>query len=270
MIHIVTALPCEAKPLIKHYRLNGQQTLHGFRIYENDEIRLIISGLGKINCAAACAYLQGRHSEQQTAWLNIGIAGHANLAIGTAILASKISDANNNQRYYPPGLPDSPCPRFELISLDQATNSYPGNAVYDMEAAAFYMLAIRFSNSEAVQCMKIISDNKEIGIEQINAEKTEALIAGQIEQIAHVIQQLQQCNQELQTLSRPAFGFSEFTQKWRFTVSQQHQLQRLLQQWQARSEQTITIDNFAELTHSKLVIKQLQKTLTALPYRFES
>ena len=38
MIHIVTALPCEAKPLVHHYRLNGRQPACGFRIYENEKI----------------------------------------------------------------------------------------------------------------------------------------------------------------------------------------------------------------------------------------
>ncbi len=270
MIHIVTALPCEAKPLIKHYRLNGQQNQHGFRIYENSDMRLIISGLGKINCAAASAYLQGRYANEQTAWLNVGIAGHAELEIGTVILASKISDSDSRQRFYPPGLNDSPCPRIELISVNQATNNYPGNAAYDMEASAFYALVIRFASSETVQAIKIISDNKASGIEQIDADKTDTLITNRIDQIDAVIQQLQQLNQTLQKINNPANGFVEFKQRWRFSVSQQHQLQRLLQQWQARSEQTIDIHHFSELKHSKAVIKQLQQQLATLPYRFET
>ena len=59
MINILTALPCEAKPLIHHYRLNGRQ-VHGFRIYENSDMRLIVSGIGKVAAAAACACLQCR------------------------------------------------------------------------------------------------------------------------------------------------------------------------------------------------------------------
>ena len=159
MIHIVTALPCEAKPLIKHFRLNGHAPRHGFRIYENAQLRQIISGLGKLPCAAACAYLQALFAEQDAAWLNLGIAGHAELEVGSAVLASKISEENSEMRYYPPTLNQCSLPRIEVISLDQAVNDYHPQAAYDMEAAAFYATAVRFASSEVIQVMKNVLQN---------------------------------------------------------------------------------------------------------------
>ena len=37
------------------YKLKGQNTAAGFRLYENDDMRLIVSGVGKANSAAAGA-----------------------------------------------------------------------------------------------------------------------------------------------------------------------------------------------------------------------
>lgn len=268
MIHIVTALPCEAKPLIRHYRLNGQQARHGFRIYENEQMRLIISGLGKTPCAAACAYLQALQPEQQAAWLNLGIAGHGELEVGTALLASKISEPNTDTRYYPQALSDCACPRLEVISLDQAGDDYHPQAAYDMEAAAFYATTIRFASSEVVQVIKIISDNRLSGVENISAEKTEALIASRMEQVDAVIQQLTLRNQALQAIDAASPAFEAFMHRWRFSVSQQHQLKRLLQQWQARSDDAINIDIYSALKNSKAVIQALKENISSLPYRF--
>jgi len=270
MIHLVTALPCEAKPLISRYRLNGRQAQHGFRIYENEHLRLIVSGLGKLNCAAACAYLQALDVDRQAAWLNLGIAGHAEFEIGTPLLAAKISEPGSDLRYYPPALPDSPCPRVALVSRDTPSPDYPANAACDMEASAFYATALRFSNSEVIQVFKLVSDNQEHGIDQITAEKTEAMIAERMEQIDTVIHQLQARLQQLQQINATPIGFATFIERWHFSVSQQHQLQRLLQQWQARSGETVAIDTFQGLKNSKQVIQQLQQRLAELPYRFDT
>ena len=72
----------------------------------------------------------------------------------------------------------------------------------------------------------------------------------------------------LQSINAPATGFNEFMQHWRFSMSQQHQLQRLLQQWQARSDTAIDIKKFFESKNSKAVIQQLKQALASLPYRF--
>jgi len=46
-IFIYTALPCEAKPLIEHYKLKKDLTVHAFAVYLNNDICLVVSGLGK-------------------------------------------------------------------------------------------------------------------------------------------------------------------------------------------------------------------------------
>ncbi len=268
MLHIITALPCEAKPLIKHYRLNGRQAENGFRIYENDDIRLIIAGIGNYAAAAACGYLQGLAPQTKHAWLNLGIAGHKDLAIGTAVLASKISDTATGKHWYPAMPFTLPCQTAELISLDQPNNDYGCNSIYDMEAAGFYSTAARFNSSELVQVFKVISDNQANPTEQVSAAQTEAIIAATLETIDSLIKQLHGLNTQMAIQQNPP-EITDFQQHWHFTVSQQHQLQRLLQRWQARSEKSIDIKQFESIKNSKALIASLEKMIDQLPMSFD-
>lgn len=52
MIVFLTALSCEARPLIEHFKLKAQ-THSPFSIYQGKNRSLIVSGIGKINAAMA-------------------------------------------------------------------------------------------------------------------------------------------------------------------------------------------------------------------------
>lgn len=267
MLHIVTALPCEAKPIIKHYQLNGRQAENGFRIYENNEIRLIIAGIGKCAAAAACAYLQGAEPHSKHAWLNLGIAGHRELAIGEAVMAHKITDSNTGSNWFPAMPFKAPCQTLELLTLEQPNTKYDCNSAYDMEAAGFYSTAIRFNSSELVQVFKVISDNQANPAEQISATQAEQIITAQLNSIDALIQQLTELAQQQQLQAAP--GIAQFQQQWRFSVSQQHQLQRLLQRWQARCQTEIDPAEFNNCKNSKAVIQALKNRINELPLRFD-
>ena len=47
MIHLIVATHYEARPLVKIFNLKKINS--NFRIYENNEISLTISGIGKVN-----------------------------------------------------------------------------------------------------------------------------------------------------------------------------------------------------------------------------
>ena len=267
MLHIVTALPCEAKPLIQHYRLNGRQPENGFRIYENDQIRLIIAGIGKCAAAAACAYLQGMETNSKHAWLNLGIAGHATLEVGEALLAHKITDAATGNHWYPPMPFKRPCQSLELITRDQPEADYDANAAIDMEASGFYATAIRFNSSELVQVLKVISDNHANPATEVNAALAEELICARLDVVDQVIQQLQQLNKKLDQQNSTEIQ-QLFMQRWRFTVSQQHQLLRLIQRWQAKEMPPLSPENFDGAKNSKAVLNQLAEQIETAPLRF--
>ena len=265
MLNIITALPCEAKPLIKHYRLNGRQAENGFRIYEDEQLRLIIAGIGKTAAAAACAYLQGLDSHHKHAWLNLGIAGHRELAIGEAVMAHKITDTSTGMSWYPAMPFKTPCQTAALLSLDRPNTDYNCDNVYDMEAAGFYSTAIRFNSSELVQVLKIISDNHTNPAGQVSAAQVEQIITAQLTCIDKLIQQLV----ELTSQQQSAPDISQFQQRWHFSVSQQHQLQRLLQRWLAHGENKIDPIELGECKNSKTVIQTLKQRIDKLPLRFD-
>ena len=268
MIHIVTALPSEAKPLIQHYRLKGHSAENGFRLYENDIIRLIISGIGKCAAAAACAYLQGLEPKGKHIWLNFGIAGHNTLSIGEAILAHKVIDAATNAVWYPPLLFTPPCETAVVISVDQPKTSYIASIACDMEASGFYATASRFNSSELIHVFKVISDNSSHPAQQISNKLVQKIIEERLDILDKFIQHLDELN-TLLALHKHKPEMEPFLQRWHFTVVQQHRLQRLLQKWQALTDTALNLEQFYDKKNSKAVLVALEKEIELLPLRFD-
>ncbi len=268
MLHIVTALPCEAKPLIQYYRLNGRQAENGFRIYENEQIRLIIAGIGKSAAAAACGYLQAMTAKEKHIWLNLGIAGHASLDIGEGVIANKVIDAASAKQWYPAMPFKSPCKTVQLITVDQPESEYQGDFAYDMEASGFYVTACRFNSSELVHVFKVISDNHANPAQQVSAALAEEIISAQLDSVDALIQQLLKLNALLMP-QQATPEIEQFQQHWHFTVSQQHQLNRLLQRWQARSIEPLNIYHYRLEKNSKAVLLLLERRIDKLPLKFE-
>lgn len=268
MIHIVTALSCEARPLIHHYRLNGQQAENGFRVYENDTMRLIVAGMGKCAAAAACAYLQGLAPEEKHVWLNVGIAGHVSLHVGEAILAQKIIDAATDAAWYPPLLFTPPCRTVTLISVDQPNSNYVADVACDMEASGFYATAARFNSCELVQVFKVISDNRANPVQQVSEKLAQEIICNRLNELDAIIQQLRELDARLAVQQRkPAIDL--FLRQWHFTVAQRHMLLRLSQRWQVLTGMSLDSDQFAGEKNSKAVLSAIENKISALPLRFD-
>ena len=90
MINLVVALKAEARPLIRYYGLHDRHPDTAFPVYQGTGMTLIVSGPGKVAAASATAWLQDAvNREQRSAWLNIGIAGHAAYAVGDGFIANR-------------------------------------------------------------------------------------------------------------------------------------------------------------------------------------
>ena len=125
MMYFVVALDCEAKPLIAHYRLRRDRNAVGFAVYRNEQIALIVSGIGRVAAATAVGYLQALLGNQRNcAWLNVGIGGHRNYCIGDTYLAHKISLLSSNH-WYPPLILNSSCPQRLGDDCRSARNGLP-------------------------------------------------------------------------------------------------------------------------------------------------
>ena len=148
MVNLVVALTDEAQPLVEHFSLQPAVGHDPFRVYLGKDLRLIISGIGKLAAATAAGYLYGwSGNRRDEAWLNVGIAGHAKLPLGTAILAHKVTD-----QFVLPAMVSttdplqSECLSCDVCCVDRPENEYGTNAAYDMESAGFHRCRITFGH----------------------------------------------------------------------------------------------------------------------------
>jgi nucleoside phosphorylase len=102
LIYIITALKAEATPLIGHLNLEKIRS-KPFEIYSNQNIILIISGIGNINIAIATTYLLSTFQTAKSDKIyNIGICGSksTNNDIGELYTIKKIVNQSTNKVYY--------------------------------------------------------------------------------------------------------------------------------------------------------------------------
>lgn len=266
MIALVVALDCEAKPLLKHFRLKIDHHAQGFRVYRNERIALIISSMGRVASAAATAYLRAYLALQQPRiWLNIGIGGQRDYAIGDCIIAHKISESNSRQCWYPPLIFEPPCATATVNTVDQPEADYPGAAVYEMEASGFYPTACRFNTAELIHVIKVISDNRAHSLQNLTAAKIEQLIADNLVTITDIIGQIEALSEQPGIKTSEPVYYQEILARWHFTTTQRHQLQDKLQRWQVLCPD-VTLP-LAEFGNSSELLTWLQQSLATLPTR---
>ena len=259
MLCLVVALAAEARPLLAHYRLRALEG-HPYRICAGDQTRLIVSGVGKVAAAAAAAYLRALIGSAPAAWLNIGVAGHGRHAVGAALLAHKVVDAASGQPFYPTFTAPPPCRTTLLHTVDRAQPA-AGDLAYDMEASGFCEAAQRFATSERVHCLKVVSDNPQCSYQTLNAKQVEALIAAQLDAIAHIGQHLRALSQQLHALHADPPGLAELTTRWQFTATQQHQLRGLLTRWQTLTGEPFNTADVRALQRRDEVLAHLKQRL---------
>lgn len=180
---ILTALNCEAKPLIDYFGLKKNHNICAFPLYQNPDLKLtlVVSGVGIISAAAATAFAAAYLSDAPVCFVNIGIAGAFDIEIGALRLVNKVSN-EAGKTLYPMGLSYFKLQSAALITHHQPAQTQP-NTLVDMEGFSFYQTASRFTTLELIHALKIISDNQQQGVEQINAHQVKAWIEQHLETI---------------------------------------------------------------------------------------
>ena len=185
-INIVVAMKREAIPLINYWDL--KENSKKFYSNKKKKINLIISGIGKKRAENATIYLAEK-TNNNSFFLNIGIAGHKNYKLGEIILISKITDNKTKYSWYPSLLWKTKIKKTPLITVGFPKIRYTTNFLYDMEASGFFKGAREFAGPEMVQCIKIISDNKKSSILNISSNKIENWINNKITIIDKLIKE---------------------------------------------------------------------------------
>ena len=264
-IFIYTALPCEARPLVEHYNLKKDVTVQPFAVYLNHEICLTVTGLGKSAMAAGVAYTQALFaSVEYPVMLNMGIAGHKNHPLGGLFLIDKIIDVDSERNYYPSVITSSPCPTGSIQTLSKPQLRYNQSYLCDMEASAFYETAVRFSSSELIFCLKIISDNELSAVENIHPKQVAALITVHL---ATVELLLKQVAAKAETLNTPEPKLiRQLIDRYHFSVNERMQLKNQLSRWNVVTDQQPLEFDEASLHSGKDVLRWLNLKINSVDF----
>jgi len=270
MTRFVVALRAEARPLIDRYQLEaivagvaGEPGDDGaFRCFHERDgsgRSLVISGVGKVAAAAATACF---HEKPLDVWLNVGIAGHRDRAPGELVRAHRITDTGTGERHYPTllGLPH--IDNEGVSTVDIPETKFASRDVFDMEASGFYQTALRFSTSELVQCVKIVSDNVDTGTDGLRVERVTKLVEQNLDAIDDVVAHLETLATELEPL--PPLGaapdIEPFFETWHFTTSERRRLSRLLVRLRAL-QSLPTAEELRRLKTASKVLRELDQRL---------
>ncbi|MDX1957720.1 MAG: hypothetical protein SFU98_04055 [Leptospiraceae bacterium] len=165
MIYIVTALAVEAIPIIKNFQLKKDISYTKFDMFKNDEVRLIISGTGKIKSAMAVMYLLGKESPRpEDRIVNYGIAGSGveTHKIGESFLMIKVEDHITGKKFYPETTFKHAFKEQSVITYDRPVKRKeavkPPQCLVDMEASGFYDAASLYFQTHKIHIIKSVSD----------------------------------------------------------------------------------------------------------------
>ena len=188
---IVAALMSEARPLIDYFRLKKQFD-SPFTVFSSTQsyVQIVICGMGAVSAATAVGFVGGADNNKSKVWLNIGIAGHRTLEVGSCVrVLSHRFETSNRKQFVSQTVPWRGL-LAELITLGEASSHYPENELIDMEGAGFFNAALHFNSSELVQSLKIVSDNAEHSADGLNAQAISKLVLQNRQDIVEFIERM--------------------------------------------------------------------------------
>ena len=255
-LFIYTALPCEAKPLVEYFKLKKDVTVQPFSVYLNKDVCLTVTGLGKSAMAAGVAYTQALFaSAAPSLMLNMGIAGHKSHPLGSLFLMNKITDADSQRSYYPSLIFTLSCSTESIHTYSKPALAYDQPHLCDMEASAFYETAVRFSSSERIYCLKVISDNQWSSAENIQAKQVSLLIKDHVSVVDLLLERA--FSEAVSTINTEFSLYEHFIQRFHFTVNEQMQLKSQLSRWNLVTDnQCLELDTVT-LNDAKQVLRWL-------------
>ena len=235
MIHLISALKPEARPLLEHFDLRPLPGSGAFPVYQNrdGDITLTRSGLGKAAAAAATKLTRALFkTDKSHAWLNLGIAGHASLPLSQAALVAKVTDAASGQTWFPSRVFSAALPVCELLTIDEPRKDYQ-EVLFDMEGAGFFSAVSGCATTELAQTVKVVSDNAERPPEDLTPTRISRLLEDNLAVIDELARQLLSLAGEERRRLHPGADYEALIRERRFTATQREQLKTLLRKWRA-------------------------------------
>ena len=233
LINLVVAHGLEAKPLLALFDLQPQEDSDNVYV-SNSGVRLIVTGMGRQNVEYSLAKWAESvpSARRDTAWLNIGIAGHQNLAVGDTLIANKIIGGPDIASVFPTPIIGG-LRTGTVITVDQPELNYPEDAAYDMEAFAFWRSVAAFGPLDLVQSYKIVSDNPDSSTDKVTPTLIAELFDSASREIEHLVLQLKALAEKQQSLVSDPPAFLRAKASYRLSVTQEIQLRRLCHRFYA-------------------------------------
>jgi hypothetical protein len=148
-----------------------------------------------------------------------------------------LTDAASGARLHPTRLDGPALEAVEVKTVDRPEADFDSEAAYDMEAYGFAATAIRFSTSELVQSIKIVSDNRKTTTAQWTASSVRDLIEPRIDVVARAAERFREIAADLAPVRRERAEslalVAAYRRRFHFTTSEGRRLRRLLQRWAA-------------------------------------
>ena len=165
LITIYCALYAEAQYLIQYYELKKESGSRHFQVFSNEEkqIRLVITGIGKMNAAVAVAEISTIYPPKEADLLiNFGsCASGEKVPLGSIIMINKITDVESGRTFYPDMIYEHPFTECEVETLAKTCERVQGESdvAYDMEAAAFYEAGNFYYGPHQMIILKVVTDH---------------------------------------------------------------------------------------------------------------
>jgi len=232
--------------------LSNLKLLNCKKLYfsESESLAVLVTGVGSAAVESAIAWVYEQLPKLE-AWLNVGVAGHESLDLGSLRVIQSVQRStqegtqqsikevtqqkDENKTSYPHihfrAVNGEKLQFSALLSVDQPTEHYPQNSLVDMESAAFVKSVRRLASLEAIQLIKVVSDNAlyaENHHQRISASQVSELIAVHAALIVAFIHKLDETL--LPHTNKQTFieQIETLKQSMHITESQKQQLLKLL------------------------------------------
>ncbi|MEN4053648.1 MULTISPECIES: hypothetical protein [Sulfurimonas] len=177
MTYIVTALKPEAQAFVDYYKLTKSK-LDSYTLFSNEQIKLIISGIGVENARLATQTLINHFDiSNEDIYMNAGIcAASHNYKIGTLIECGAILYEGIEYIF------DTQKPPINCVTKEISCPVYDR---VDMESYGFYDAVIHNPAIKKFHIFKVVSDHFEP--QKVTKEQAKSLLFNQIDAINKLI-----------------------------------------------------------------------------------
>ena len=175
MTLIHTALLCEAQSFIEFYKLKKVNS----KIYKNDDIIILISGVGKENTISTLDFMFINYDIKKA--INIGVVGcnDKNIKIGELFCTNRILKDINHLL-------------LKTVDKPQTISDIKNQTLYDMEGKYFLDIASKYLNHDDIFIFKIVSDY--LNSKRLKKDYIKSLIKKKIKEIKEYLHSSHKCN----------------------------------------------------------------------------